>query len=257
MSDKASSFIWYELMTSDLDAAGRFYGEVVGWSMGSAGQEGMDYRQWSIAGATIGGAMAIPQDAAAHGMRPTWLGYLHVPDVDASVASIVAAGGASHMPAWDIPGVGRIAMVGDPQGAPFYVMTPIGEGPSPSFRPGQAGHGGWNELHTSDWPAAFDFYARQFGWRKSDAVDMGPMGLYQLFNAGGEPIGGMMNNPAYPRPAWLYYFNVVEIHAAGARIEKAGGAILNGAHEVPSGHWIIQARDPQGATFALIGPNKA
>jgi predicted enzyme related to lactoylglutathione lyase len=257
MSNKPSGFIWYELMTSDIDAAARFYGEVVGWSMSSAGSPDKDYRQWSIAGATVGGAMAIPADAAAHGMRPMWLGYLNVPDVDESVARIVAAGGVSHKPAWDIPGVGRIAMVGDPQGAAFYVMAPIGEGSSPSFMQGRPGHGGWNELHTSDWQAAFDFYAKQFGWAKSDAVDMGPMGTYQLFNAGADAIGGMMNNPAFPHPTWLYYFNVDDIQAAKARIEAAGGAILNGPHEAPTGDWIIQAQDPQGAKFSLVGPNRA
>ena len=257
MSTTPSSFIWYELVTSDIDAAAKFYRDVVGWSMSPAGAPGMDYRQLSIGGATIGGAMAISPDAAANGMRPVWLGYLNVADVDESVARIVAAGGASHMPAWDIPGVGRIAMVGDPQGAAFYVMAPIGEGPSPSFMPGQAGHGGWHELHTTDWKAALGFYGAHFGWEQSDAMDMGPMGTYLLFNAGADAIGGMMNGPDFPRPMWLYYFNVDDIHAAKARVDAAGGAILNGPHEVPGGSWIVQARDPQGAMFALVGPNKA
>jgi predicted enzyme related to lactoylglutathione lyase len=257
MSSKSSSFIWYELMTGDVGAAARFYGEVVGWSMSPAGSPGLDYRQWSIGGATVGGAMAIPQDAAANGMRPMWLGYLNVADVDASVAKIVAAGGASHMPPWNIPGVGRIAMVADPQGAAFYVMAPIGEGPSPSFAAGRPGHAGWNELHTSDWRAALDFYAQHFGWTKSDAVDMGPMGTYQLFGAGGDAIGGMMNSPASPRPMWLYYFNVDEIHAAKARVESAGGVVLSGPHEVPGGDWVVRAQDPQGALFALVASTGA
>jgi predicted enzyme related to lactoylglutathione lyase len=257
MANDPSRFIWYELMTSDIDAAARFYGEVVGWSMSAAGAPGVDYRQWSIGGTTIGGAMVIPADAAANGMRPGWLGYLNVADVDQSVAAIVAAGGVSHMPAWDVPGVGRIAMVSDPQGAAFYVMAPIGEGPSPSFMPGHPGHGGWHELHTSDWPAALAFYGAQFGWAQSDALDMGPMGTYLLFNAGGDAIGGMMNSPDFPRPSWLYYFTVDDIHAARARVEAAGGAVLNGPHEVPGGGWIVQARDPQGAMFALVGPGKA
>jgi predicted enzyme related to lactoylglutathione lyase len=257
MSHKPSGFIWYELITSDLEAAAKFYGEVVGWSMKSAGAPGSDYSQWSIGAETIGGAMAISADAAAGGMRPVWLGYLNVADVDESVAAIVAAGGASHMPAWDIPGVGRIAMVGDPQGAAFYVMTPIGEGPSPSFAPDRPGHGGWHELHATDWKAALAFYREQFGWGQSEAFDMGAMGTYLLFNAGADPIGGMMNSPAFPRPMWLYYFTVDDILAAKARVESAGGAILNGPHEVPSGRWIVQAQDPQGAMFALVGPNKA
>jgi predicted enzyme related to lactoylglutathione lyase len=257
MSSKPSGFIWYELMTSDVGAAARFYGEVVGWSMSPAGSPGMDYRQWSIRGATVAGAMAIPEDAAANGMRPLWLGYLNVADVDASVAQIVGAGGASHMPPWDIPGVGRIAMVADPQGAAFYVMAPIGEGTSPSFMPGQPGHGGWNELHSSDWRASLDFYGRQFGWERSEAVDMGPLGTYQLFNAGGDAIGGMMNSAASPRPMWLYYFNVDDIHAAKARVESAGGVVLNGPHEVPGGDWVVHAQDPQGAMFALVAAKAA
>jgi predicted enzyme related to lactoylglutathione lyase len=161
------------------------------------------------------------------------------------------------MPAWDIPGIGRIAMVGDPQGAAFYVMTPIGAEPSPSFAPGKLGHGGWHELHTSDWKAAQAFYREQFGWGQTDAMDMGAMGTYLIFNAGADPIGGMMNSPAFPQPMWLYYFTVDDIMAAKARVESAGGAIHNGPHEVPGGNWIAQAQDPQGAMFALVGPHKA
>jgi predicted enzyme related to lactoylglutathione lyase/AcrR family transcriptional regulator len=256
MANKPSSFIWYELITSDLEAAARFYGDVAGWSMSAVGAPGRDYRQWSIGGETIGGAMALSAEAAANGMRPVWLGYLNVDDVDDSVARIVAAGGAAHMPAWDIPGVGRIAMVGDPQGAAFYVMAPVGEGPSPSFAPGRPGHGGWHELHTTDWRSALAFYGERFGWAEANAMDMGAMGTYQLFKAGGDAIGGMMNSPAYPRPMWLYYFNVDDIHAAKSRVEASGGTILNGPHEVPGGSWVVQAQDPQGAMFALVGANR-
>ena len=167
MPHKPSSFIWYELMTTDPGAAATFYGKVIGWSVGDSGQTDKDYRQWSISGEIVGGLLPLSADAGEQGMRPMWAGYLNVADVDESVAAIKAAGGAVHVPATDIPGVGRFAMVGDPQGAIFYVMTPIGETPSPSFAPGRPGHGGWNELHTTDWRAAFDFYSAQFGLAQS------------------------------------------------------------------------------------------
>lgn len=252
-----SSFIWYELMTSDPDAAGRFYGAVVGWTVQESGQPGMDYRMWNAGGATVGGLMAIPAPAAANGMRPTWVGYLNVADVDASVAGLTAAGGSVHMPATEIPGVGRMAMVADPQGASFYVMAPLGAGESQAFAPGKPGHGGWHELHTSDWQAALAFYGAQFGWAESRRMDMGPMGTYLLFNTGaGDAIGGMMNSAHLP-PQWLFYFNVEAIEPAMARVAEAGGAVLNGPHEVPGGGWVIQGRDPQGAMFALFAPRKA
>lgn len=257
MSDTISHFIWYELMTSDVEAAERFYGEVVGWRVVASGQPGQDYRQWMVGDLAIGGLMAIPPDAAAHGMRPLWAGYLNVDDVDAAVEQLVAAGGSVHAPPWDIPGVGRMSMVADPQGAMFYLMVPIGEGPSPSHMPGKPGHGGWHELHTTDWRAALDFYVSQFGWRQSEALDMGVMGTYLLFNTGGDAVGGMMNSPASFRPNWLFYFNVQDIDAANARVEAAGGEVLQAPHQVPGGNWVMRARDPQGAMFALVGSRSA
>ena len=217
----------------------------------------MDYRLWSTGGETVGGLMAIPADAAANGMLPVWLGYVHVADVDESVAGIKHAGGTAHTPATDIDGVGRMAMVADPQGAAFYVMAPVGDRPSPSFAPGRPGHGGWHELHTTDWRAAADFYGAHLGWGDAGAFDMGEMGTYHLFNAGGDAIGGMMNSPGFPRPLWLYYVNVDDIDAAARRLQDADGVVLTGPHQVPGGQWIIQARDPQGAMFALLGPKPA
>lgn len=250
-----SDFIWYELLTIDPAAAAAFYGAVIGWTAVDASQPGMDYRILNMNGVGVGGLMALPPGAAASGMPPCWLGYVSVPDVDASVASIRAAGGAEHVPAMDVPNVGRMAMVADPQGAVLYVMTPKGLGPATSFAPRKPGHGGWHELHTTDWEAALTFYGDQFGWCKVDAMDMGPMGTYLLFNVGtGESVGGMMNNTAMARPVWLYYFNVSDIDDAARRVTAAGGKVLMGPHQVPTGDWIINGRDPQGAMFALLGP---
>lgn len=259
MSRKPSGFIWYELLTSDIAAAAAFYGKVLGWKTRASGVPGMDYRLLAMGAVDVGGLMAVPAEAAANGMRPAWLSYINVADVDASVAAIGTAGGTVHMPPADIPGIGRFAMVADPQGASFYVMTPIGEtAPSPSFRPGVPGHGGWHELHTRDWKAALKFYGGQFGWGTAQAMDMGPAGTYLMFNTGsGDAIGGIMDDRETARPHWLIYFNVDDIDAAKARVKTAGGEVLAEPHEVPGGSWIIRARDAQGAAFALVGPRKA
>jgi predicted enzyme related to lactoylglutathione lyase len=249
----ASPFIWYELITSDADAAAEFYGKVIGWSVQTSPFPG--YRFWNMGSTGIGGLLAIGPEAAAKGMRPAWFGYVAVADVDATVAAFVAAGGAVHMPAEDLPNVGRIAMVADPQGAVIYVMKPAGEGVSHAFAPGQPGHGGWHELHTTDGAAAVDFYTAQFGWQKTGAFDMGPMGQYHLLNLGsGEQAIGMMTDANFPRPAWAYYINGEDITAAQARAIAAGGTVLFGPMEVPGGQWVINAMDPQGAAFSLVGP---
>ena len=165
------------------------------------------------------------------------------------------AGGASLRAADDIPGVGRFAVVADPQGAAFILFRPAPEMDRQPRPPGTMGHAGWHELHAADWQGAFAFYAGQFGWTKDEAVDMGPMGTYQLFAAGNVAIGGMMTKAeAVPAPFWLFYFNVPDIDAAAARVAAGGGHVLHGPMEVPGGSRVIQCRDPQGATFALVQP---
>lgn len=252
------NFIWYELITSDMDAAADFYGKVIGWTMSAqtgTDAHGGDYRMWEAGGITIGGLMKQPEMAAKAGMPPSWQGYIHVADVDAAVAAIVAEGGKKWMDR-DVPYVGRFALVSDPQGASFYVMTPAGEGESTAFQPNTPGHIGWNEYHGKDGDAAFAFYTKHFGWEADGAMDMGGMGTYHLFKIGDVQAGGIMTDANFPHPAWLYYINVDDIEAAKSRVEAAGGKVLFGPQEVPGGQWIINGQDPQGAMFSLVGPKK-
>jgi predicted enzyme related to lactoylglutathione lyase len=126
-SNPTGDFIWYELMTPDAEGAGRFYSAVVpGWKFGEKMPGDVDYRgiERSDAG-NAGGVLQIDDTMRSHGARPIWLGYIHAPDVDETVASVEQAGGKALMPAFGVPGVGRIAMVSDPQGAPFDVMKPM------------------------------------------------------------------------------------------------------------------------------------
>lgn len=116
MANPHGSWIWYELLTTDTDAAIDFYGQIVGWTA-SKFPGPMDYNILSTGEDNVAGVMKNPAPTA-----PAWLGYVGVDDVDAAVAKIESLGGKVHMPATDLPGVGRIAMVEDPQGAHFYVM---------------------------------------------------------------------------------------------------------------------------------------
>ena len=256
MSDYAGKFVWYDVMTTDTEAAEAFYRKVVGWETADAGMPGRPYRLLSAGKTEIGGLMPIPEPARAKGARPAWRGYIAVPDVDDYAIRVTSAGGAIHRPPEDIPGVGRFAVASDPHGASFILFR--GEGGQPPLRESMApGHIGWHELHAGDREADFAFYAKLFGWTKADDIDMGPMGVYQLFTTGGLAIGGVMTRmPTFPAPFWLYYFGVDAIDAAAARVTEAGGQIANGPHEVPGGAWIVQCFDPQGAMFALVAPKR-
>ena len=256
-------YIWYELMTPDPEGSKAFYDAVVGWDISEGAAEYGGYRMIGTAdGGMAGGVLPLTQDMQQHGARPTWLGYINVNDVDRSIVSIEQAGGKALMPATDIPNVGRIGMVADPQGAPFYVMKPIPPAgqenqPSTVFSPDKVGRCGWNELSTSDAIGALDFYTSQFGWEKGDAMPMGEAGDYRFINHHGLMLGAIFPATAGAfkdeRPHWRYYFRVPSIGAAKTAAEQAGGTIRIGPMEVPGGDHILVGTDPQGAEFALVG----
>jgi len=248
------SFFWYDVMTTDTKAAQKFYGDVVGWTAEDTGPKGNGYILFNTQGQGVAGLMTIPEGAAKHGARPAWMGYIAVDDVDEAANRLKQEGGQVVRGPIDVPGIIRFAVVVDPQGAPFMIAkaTPPQNAPPP-LPIGTQGTIGWRELHATDWKTVFPFYEKMFGWTKADAIDMGPMGTYQLFAAGGPPIGGMMTKPPQvPAAHWGFYINVPEIDAGAARITAGGGKILNGPVEVPGGQWVVNAMDPQGAAFSLV-----
>ena len=241
---------WYELTVPDPVAAGKFYASVIGWSMSKAPMEGFDYFLASSDDAMIAGIVA-PQDA---GLPASWCLYVAVDDCDTTAQAMVAQGAQLRVPPSDIPGTGRFALLTDPMGADFGLLQPLPGGTGGAFgqKPGQAG---WNELTSKDPAAAMAFYARHFGWQPSTAMDMGPVGTYQLFALGGADIGGIMGLSPLGTPGlWLPYFNVTSIDAASDAIPAAGGSVTHGPTEVPGGMWVLQGVDPQGAAFAVTGP---
>lgn len=265
MPNLPGSFIWYELMSPDPAASKAFYDAVVGWDINtqSTGPEGTDYRMIKRSdGGNAGGVLKLDDAMREHGARPMWLGYLSVNDVDAAVAEVATAGGTALMPPFDAPSVGRIAMITDPQGAPFYVMKPTppsgAEGQSSDvFSVDQPQHVRWNELTTSDPDAAITFYTGQFGWAQEGDMDMGEMGQYRFLQQAGVAIGAVMpRQPQSPANAWTYYIGVDDIDRAAKAIVDGGGQILSGPMEIPGGEFAVAAIDPQQAPFGLVGPRK-
>ena len=244
-------FSWYELMTSDTQAAGKFYSDVVGWSTQEMPTgEGQPYTTFNIGNVGMAGMLKLDGHTG-------WVGYISVGDVDAHVEKIVEAGGKLWRPATDIPGMLRFAVMSDPQGAAIVVFTPHPNMPSPQrLAPPATGTIGWHELYTTDIEAASEFYNKLFGWTKISDMDMGQMGIYRIFDEGDHKEmgdGGMMNKaPHVPVSCWNFYFMVDSIGAAVERVKSGGGKVLNGPMQVPGGGWIINGQDPQGAMFCLL-----
>jgi uncharacterized protein len=246
-------FAWYELITTDMEAAKAFYTKVMGWGTQDASAPGRAYILFTAGKALVSGLMDLPEDARKTGGKPCWVGYVGVNDVDAATERVKRLGGAVQVPPTDIPNISRFSVFADPQTATLALvksLNPDHEQPAEMSAPGRVG---WHELLATDWEKALAFYGELFDWQKADA-DIDATGTYQLFSAGGRTIGGMLTKPpTAPVPFWLYYFNIGDIDAAAKRVTAGGGRILDGPLELPGGTWIVQCTDPQGATFALQG----
>ena len=123
--DEKGTICWSELMTGDVEAAARFYADLLGWSPHTTDMAGRDYTVCYNNGRPAGGILARPadhEDIPGH-----WLLYIAVDDCDACVDQAVTLGATPLVPARDLPNVGRFAVLQDPQGAAFGVVRLLGE----------------------------------------------------------------------------------------------------------------------------------
>ncbi|MEN8376005.1 MAG: VOC family protein [Gemmatimonadota bacterium] len=255
--DAKGRFVWYELATTDTAGAEAFYTKVIGWGTENwtAPVEGMPpYQMWTLSEGPMGGLMELPEEARAAGAPPHWMGHIGTPDADATAARAVELGATVLMGPHSIPSVGRFAIIRDPYGAVFSAYTPEGDAPGHEGEPHE-GEVAWHELLTDDYEGAFSFYADLFGWDKGEPMDMGEMGIYQIFERKGAGVGGIMNRPPEWPASWLYYVRVADLDATAAAVGENGGQVVNGPMEVPGGGRIAQCTDPQGAVFALYQPS--
>lgn len=183
--------LWYELLTTDMNAAERFYTAVAGWTLSPMNQGPHPYTMFMRSGdAPVAGVMTIPQ-----GMNfpPFWGMYVGVPSLEGGVAQIEKLKGSALSPVIDVPGIGRMRTMADPQGAAFSIYEPTNP-PGAEAKP-ELGDVSWHELMTTDAAAGLKFYGELFGWKERNSMDMGPMGTYYVWGREWD-LGGMMNKPA-------------------------------------------------------------
>lgn len=241
-------FTWYELTTPDVDAAKRFYAKFTNW-----GTQAFDstYTMFTTGGAPVAGIFRLNDEMRSQGVPPNWMPYIEAGDVDATAQQAASLGGAVVVPPSDIPDTGRFAVIRDPEGAVFGLYK--------SSRPAGGWDGkpvvnrfSWHELMSTDYPKAFAFYQRLFGWDNQGEMDMGGGMMYLMFGKGGM-YGGMYNRTpdmANVPPFWLLYINVKDVGKALDAAVKAGATVVRGRIPIPGGTIAILA-DPQGAGFAL------
>jgi predicted enzyme related to lactoylglutathione lyase len=242
-------FTWHELMTTDTAKAVSFYEALVGWKADAVPMgPGATYWILKHGDKQVGGAAA-----AQPGMPSNWLVYVGWDEIDAAVARVVERGGKVLMPATDVPGMVRFAVVTDPQGAAFGILKGLGpdaDKPMPDTTP-DPGQFCWDELYTKDQAAAGKFYSAIFGWT-GKVGENDPMKYWHWMNAG-KDIGGMMDlqTPHAP-PHWLPYIAVADVDASTTKVKALGGKVLMDPMQIEKVGKFSVVQDPTGATFALF-----
>jgi uncharacterized protein len=237
-------FVWQELIVQDTAVATAFYSKVVNWRT-QAPPGAPDYTIFTASGQGVAGMQHVS------GAKARWLPYIGAQDVDETAAAAVRLGGKLIKAPYDIPNAGRAAELTDPQGAAFGVYHAAQPGPAPSAGDGP-GQFSWQELATTDYEAAFEFYRELFGWQAMERMNMGPSMVYLIFGWDGAPRGGIYKSTKPGTGAyWLPYATVTDIDAAVATVAKAGGKVLHGPVPVPGGGRIAQLLDASGALFAV------
>lgn len=256
MSHPNGRFTWTDISLPDVMAGKAFYEAYFGWS----GEDQFDpdgnliYVMFSNGGRSVAGMGPTPEEMQGLGIPPMWNSYINVDSVDGTIDAAVAAGGAIVMPALDVMGAGRMAIISDPTGGVVSLWQAGDHAGADHFD--DPGEMAWNELATRDVEAAKAFYAAVFDWTY-ETGDMPGGGFYTTILLEGQPNGGVIamddNWPAEVPPHWMVYFRVEDAIRAGKELEELGGSISVPAFDTPAGK-VAVVGDPQGGTYSIIGP---
>jgi uncharacterized protein len=244
---------WVDVMTSDVDRARAFYGELFGWQSDEPNDEFGGYFNFSKDGILVAGGMPAIPDA---GPPNIWSIYLATDNAEKAVEMATANGGQVIAPAMAVHDLGTMAVITDNAGAVIGMWEP---GLHKGFGiHGEPGTPAWFELLTKDHASATAFYRTVFGWDTSTLHDTDEF-RYTTANDGDNQLAGVMDASGFlPEEVpshWSVYFAVEDADAALAKVVELGGSIEQPAEDTPYGR-LATAADPMGARFKLLGPNK-
>lgn len=241
--------VWADLMTTDLEAAQAFYGDLFGWEFSGQLSPGNPYVHTRSAGRDVGGMLQMRM--AGPGAHPMWLGYFTVTDLDGALARVEASGGRLVRPVMDLANAGRLGVIADPGGGAVTLFQP--NLPTNGDLPIRHGDLEWAQLQAADPVAAAAFYRDVLGWTTTDR----PMGSFTctVCASDGMDVAGIMPIMAEGAPTiWSYSFRSDDPDATVVRVVELGGSVLREPEDAPGIGRLATVADPQGVAFQVICP---
>jgi uncharacterized protein len=256
-SHAPGTFCWPELYTTDQPGAKAFYAGLFGWEVKDIPMgPGSVYTIFTLGGRDAAACYGAMPEMVKQGVPPHWMAYVSVTSADEAASKVAASGGEVLKPAFDVPGIGRMAALRDPNGAAFCVWEAKGHAGVGVLR--EPGALDWTELLAPDTERAAAFYASAFGWSRSP-WPLADGSTYHLFQSGEEPAGGMIAitpEMGAVRPCWVSYFRVEGCDVTAARCAELGGRVSMPPQDVADvGRFAVLA-DPAGAHFGIMQPAK-
>ncbi|MGI5200673.1 VOC family protein [Spirillospora sp. CA-108201] len=242
--------VWVELCTTEPEAAGEFYGALLGWSVRQEKLGSSTYRMCGVDGRDVAGI----SDGGLHGGRPRgWLTYFAVDDIGAAADEAAALGGELVTAPRYLPAAGTGATVIDPFGAAFGLYQ--GEARAGVQLVNLPGALCWNELDTGEPQRSVAYYQALFHYGTESRSDTPTGRPYTVLTLGDVPVAGVleMDNewPNLVPSKWVTYFSVASLDEAVARAAELGGTPTVGPVDGPHGPLHL-VKDPGGHTVCLI-----
>jgi predicted enzyme related to lactoylglutathione lyase len=247
-ASSAGRFVWQDLMTPDAGACRKFYGDLLGWHFQETTRNGKPYLIARLGGKPVAGIVEVKDPRVKDA---GWLSYLSVDDIDRAVTRVTAAGGSVLVAPLSVAGIGRIAAVTDPEGAPLGLAGLEIEAPAEPSDPLLARFF-WREYFAHDAVKSLAFYRDLNGYEETLSARKGLV-PYHLLERNG-PQAGLIQLPEElmaVKSNWLPYLRVDDPAAMSARVTALGGrVILPASNEIRNGTVAIVA-DPTGGAVAL------
>lgn len=248
-----NSFWWVDLLTTDLDAATAYYGELFNWTFDDAGVDvGGRAAMARRGGNLVAGLMEISHELQELGVQAHWQSYILVDDVTDMTERARELGATVVMEPSAVEDSGWMSAIIDPTGAAFmFWQAHRHEGAELIDRPGSLT---WLELRTPDTAAARAFYEQLLGW-KAVRDDSGAM-EYWRFQLDGVDVGGLMTMGGMSAdiPAhWNVIFAVEDAQRAADVTRAHGGEVYYGPANLRAGTVVVVA-DAQGVPFSVVEP---
>lgn len=246
---KVNTILWTDLMTPDLEASKKFYGQLFDWQAMDVPTDGGTYTMLSHQNESVGAMMPMCADMLGQNVPPHWSVYIYVEDLEKTMGLIKQHGGQVLCGPMDVMTHGKMATCMDPLGATFNVWQPVQH--FGAERMGKDSGMAWQELMSKDIQAALAFYSKVFGWT-TEAMPMGDM-TYHMMMSGENPVGGGMNLSAdMPMPScWAVYFQVQDIQKMMAKAQEMGASVHMPETAIPGKGSFAFMADPQQAMFYL------